>query len=584
MRRFKKLSMVMTLIFMFSLVGCGGSKNASGDKAKFKSGKYIAEAKGHNGNIKLEVEVDEEKIKDIKILEHKETKGLSDPALNDIPKEIIEKQSLAVDTISGATVTSNGVIEAITLALKNAGGNIDELKKASGSDDSSKKELVKKEADIIVIGAGGAGMSAAVAAAEEGAKVIVLEKMPMIGGNTIRSGGAYNAVDVENQKAQGIEDSIEKHFKQTFEGGDKKADEKLVKILVEGSLEGKKWLQSYGMKFNEKIGSVVGSLWTRTHQASDSAGTGYMNTLKEAGDKLGVEILLNTKATELIVENDRVVGVKAEDKDKNPLELRGKKGVVIATGGFAANVEMRTKYVPGLTADKPTTNHPGATGDGIVMGEKVGADLVGMEYIQLLPMAIELTGPTINVENSVFINKDGKRFINEDNRRDKLCEAIMKQKDGQYYMINDSQIIKEKNELGDNIEELIQKGVVIKADSIKELAEKIKVDEKVLQETIDEFNKAVENKKDSFNRTLWNNKIEKAPYYATLRHPAVHHTMGGLKINEKTQVLNKSGEIIQGLYAAGEVTGGIHGGNRLGGNALPDTIVFGKIAGKNIVK
>ncbi|MBU5483880.1 flavocytochrome c [Clostridium sp. MSJ-11] len=584
MKKFKKLAMAMTLIFMFSLVGCGGSENTSGDKTKFKSGKYIGEAKGHNGNIKLEVEVDEEKIKDIKILEHKETKGLSDPALNDIPKEIIEKQSLAVDVISGATVTSNGVIEAITLALKNAGGNIDELKKVSGSDDSSKKELVKKEADVIVIGAGGAGMSAAVAAAEEGAKVIVLEKMPMIGGNTIRSGGAYNAVDVEAQKAQGIEDSIDKHFKQTFEGGDKKADEKLVKILVEGSLEGKKWLQSYGMKFNEKIGSVVGSLWTRTHQASDAAGTGYMNTLKEAGDKLGVEILLNTKATELIVENDRVVGVKAEDKDKNLLELRGKKGVVIATGGFAANVEMRTKYVPSLTADKPTTNHPGATGDGIVMGEKVGADLVGMEHIQLLPMAIELTGPTINVENSIFINKEGKRFINEDNRRDKLCEAIMKQKDGQYYMINDSQIIKEKNELGDNIEELIQKGVVIKADSIKELAEKIKIDEKVLQETINEFNKAVENKKDSFNRTLWKNKIEKAPYYATLRHPAVHHTMGGLKINEKTQVLSKSGEIIQGLYAAGEVTGGIHGGNRLGGNALPDTIVFGKIAGKNVVK
>lgn len=585
MKRMKKvLSILLLCVFVFTLTSCGKTKDNSSKAGKFKPGKYTAEAKGNNGPIKVEVEVDENKIKEIKILEHKETAGLSDPAIKDIPKSIVDKQSLAVDTISGATVSSKGIIEAVTLALEKAGANIEELKKVNKDGAEGKKELVKKEADVIVIGAGGAGMAAAVSAAEEGAKVIVIEKMPMIGGNTIRSGGAYNAADPERQKAQGIEDSIDKHYTQTYEGGDKIAEPKLVRVLVENSLSGKKWLESYGMKFKDQIGSVVGSLWPRTHQAEDPAGTGYINTLKKAADKLGVEVLVNTKANELIMENGKVVGVKAEDKDKNPMEFRCKKGVVMAAGGFAANVEMRMKYNPALTADKPTTNHPGATGDGIVMGEKIGAELVGMEYIQSLPMAIELTGPTINVENSIFINKEGKRFINEDNRRDKLCEAITKQKDGQYYMINDSKIIKEKNELGDKIDDLIQKGVIKKADSLDELAKIINVPADTLKKTVDEFNKSVANKKDSFGRALWQNKIDKAPYYATLRYPAVHHTMGGLKINENTQVINKEGKIIPGFYAAGEVTGGIHGGNRLGGNALPDTIVFGKIAGKNVVK
>lgn len=573
----KTLAFFMLLIFSFSILGC--SKGTLSTDKKFKAGKYTGEAKGHNDQVKLEVEVDNSSIKDIKILEHKETSGMGDVALKDIPEDIIKGQTLAVDTISGATVTSNAVIEAITNALKKAGGDIEILKKKAQSNDI-KKEQVTKQADVVVIGAGGAGISAAVAAAEIGAKVIILEKMPMIGGNTIRSGGAYNAVDVQKQKSQNIEDYVYKHYIDTYEGGDKKGEPKLIKHLVENSLSGKKWLESYGMKFNENIGSVVGSLWSRTYQASDPAGTGYINALKEAVDKYKIEILLNTKATELIMDNGKVVGVKAEG-EKNLYEVKSKKAIVMATGGFSANVDMRTKYNPNLTEDIKTTNHPGATGDGIVMGEKVGANLVGMEYVQLLPMAIELIGPTINIESAIFVNKKGNRFINEDNRRDKLCEAILKQEDGQYYMINDSQIIKETNELGEKVSDLIEKGIVKKADNLEELAEAIEIPFENLKGTIKEFNKSVDNKKDIFGRKMWKNKIEKGPFYATLRYPAVHYTMGGLKINEKTQVLDKSGKAISGLYAAGEVTGGIHGKNRLGGNALPDTIVFGRIAGKN---
>jgi fumarate reductase flavoprotein subunit len=445
-----------------------------------------------------------------------------------------------------------------------------------------------QKTDVIVVGAGGAGLASAVSAAENGAKVLVLEKMPMIGGNTIRAGGAYNAVDPEKQTAQGIKDSLDLHYQQTYDGGDRKGDPALIHVLVNNSLAGLKWLESYGMKFNDKIGSVVGSLWPRSHQATDPAGTGYINTLKGACDKLGVTILTDTKVTDLIQNKDgRIVGVKATDKDGKAVEYLAGKGVVIAAGGFSANVEMRMKYDPRLTADFPTTNQPGATGDGIIMAEKVNADEVGMQYIQLIPIATPKTGSlqggvTINIESVAFINANGERFIKEDARRDVLSTAVLKQPGASYYMVNDSKIVGEKNEYAENIQDLVKSGSILKADTLAELATKMGVPADKLEKTITEFNGYVKAKKDPLGRAVWAGTIDKGPFYAVKRVPAVHHTMGGLKIDTECHVISKSGTPIAGLYAAGEVTGGIHGTNRLGGNALPDTIVFGRIAGKNV--
>ncbi|WP_026893770.1 flavocytochrome c [Clostridiisalibacter paucivorans] len=592
MKKFRTLLvLVLSIAMLLTAFGCQSNEPTSSDEGEessttFNAGTYMGEAQGHNGTLKVEVVLSEDKIEEVNVVEHSETPQISDVPLNQIPETIVKNQSLAVDTISGATVTSDAVLTAVTKALEGAGVEISALSQTVSNESTEPKEMISKSADVVVIGGGGAGLSAAVAAGENGGKVILIEKMPMLGGNTIRSGGAYNSADPERQKEQGIEDSIDKHFKQTYEGGDKAGDSKLVKIMVENGLDGKHWLESYGMEFRNEIGSVVGSLWPRTHQAVKPAGTGYIETLEKAAKEYGVEIITNVKAKEIIKdESGRVIGVKAENVlDKTPMEIMGEKGVILASGGFAANVEMRTKYVPSLTADKPTTNHPGATGDGIVMAEDVGAQLVGMEHIQLLPMAIELVGPTINVENSIFVNKEGKRFINEDNRRDKLCEAILAQTDGQYYMINDSQVITgPNNETGQNIEELIEEGIIVKADTIEDLAQKINIESNVLKDTVDKFNKSVDEQKDEFGRKLWKNKVEKAPFYATLRYPAVHHTMGGVKINEKTQVLDANDEIIPGFYAAGEITGGIHGTNRLGGNALLDIVVFGRISGENIM-
>ena len=417
--------------------------------------------------------------------------------------------------------------------------------------------------------------------------------MPIIGGNTIRSGGAMNAVNPEKQKKQGIEDSIEKHTTQTWEGGNKVANKTLVETMTSNALDGVKWLENYGLKWKKEIGSVIGSVWPRTNQAEDILGTGYINTLEKAFSKYGGKIFLETKAVKLIEKDGKVIGVVATDKNGKDIEFIGKKGVIIATGGYAANFDMVKEYLDdgvyqkeNLPKTLENTNHPGATGDGIKMAKDVNAQLVDMKHVQLLPMPADRFGPTINVDNVIFINKDGNRYVKEDGRRDEICLATFAQKDGQYYMINDSQIIPSdrKTTSGQDLDELIKKGTVIEAPTLAQLAKEIGVPEDVLVKTINEFNQAVEKKSDNLGRQIWGNKIEKGPFYATLRFPALHHTMGGVKINEKAQVIDKNNSPINGLYAAGEVTGGIHGANRLGGNAITDIIVFGRIAGENIMK
>lgn len=445
------------------------------------------------------------------------------------------------------------------------------------------------EADVVVIGGGGAGLAAAVSAAEQGAKVVLLEKLPRLGGNTILAGGAYNAADPERQRAQGIEDSVEKHFEHTFKGGGEIADPALVRLLVENALEGKKWLEGYGMKFREEVGSVIGAMWPRTNYPVDPAGTGFIKTLEAAATKLGVDIRLETTALELVQDSGgRVTGVKAEGPDKRPMQFNARRGVVIATGGFGANVEMRQKYDPRLTTAVPTTNHPGATGAGITMAEKLGADIIGMEYIQVLTLGNLTNGSlgglvTINVDNVVFVNKEGERFANEFARRDLLAELVFNQTEGMFYMVNDSKIVGEKNHFGENIEALVERGSILKADTLANLALQMEVPAEALEKTVADFNRMVAEKNDpEFGRTVFAQKIDTAPFYAVARVPSVHHTMGGIRINDKAQVLKKDGSSIPGLYAAGEVTGGIHGNNRLGGNALPDIIVFGRIAGKNV--
>lgn len=586
------LTLVLTMV-----VGC--TQNTQGDDAEdlsvegtFNPGKYEGEGMGYGGPIKVELELDEEKIVAVNVLAHDETTRISGPAIERIPEAIVEHQSIEIDTVSGATFSSLGIISAVKDAFEKSGSDIALIKKEVVKPEITKTDE-EKSAEVIVVGGGGAGLAAVVSAYENGAEsVILVEKMPILGGNTMRAGGAYNAVNPEKQKAQGIEDSVEKHFQQTYEGGHKVADQALVDVLVKNAMDGVDWLEGYGLKWQEKIGSVIGSMWERSNQTVAPLGTGYIEVLEKVAADNGCEFLLETKATELIVEDDRVVGVKAESNEKNYV-LKAEKGVIIATGGYGASPKMAREYLgdgvytkDNLPENIPSTNSPGALGDGIIMAEAIGAKVIDMEHVQLLPMPGDKFGPSINVEDSFFINKEGKRYVKEDGARDEICLATFEQPDGQYYMINDSKIIPESRLTlsGEDLDKLIDKGIVVEANSLEELAEAIGVPAENLKETCDKFNEYVENKEDpEFGRGVWGDKIDQAPFYATLRYPALHHTMGGIKINTKTEVLNENDQPIPGLYAAGEVTGGIHGANRLGGNAIADIIVFGKIAGKSVM-
>lgn len=604
-----------------TLVGCGNKANNGSDAVtptpttsqsqtdegtgKYTPGTYSATTTGMH-EMTVTVTVSENEITNIE-LEHTETPGIGEPAAESIPAEILEIQGLGVDAVSGATLTSDAIIEGVIDGLKQAGltdADIEELK-------GIKKEVIKEEdqelsADVVVIGAGGAGMAAAVTAKQEGKSVIVIEKTSKMGGNTILSGGALNAVDEGSETAIANKDSVALHFQQTFDGGDQQGKEELVHILTDNAWDGVEWLKSLGMEFFDVPFTVTGGLWPRAHKPVEPEGTGFFKTYQNYIDNNeGLTMVYNTTADELIVEDGVVTGVKCTGKTGNTVIVKANNGVVLATGGFSQNVEMRqeanavNQKWPTLDESIPSTNTSGITGDGIRMASAIGANLIQMENIQLLPLGDPETGSLSgniehSVESRIFINLEGNRFTNEAGRRDDMTLDLLDQTDTTMYIVMDSDTYPEGNEInnfGESIADLVSAGRALKADTLEELAELMGVPAENLVKSVEEYNRYcqggdLEGETDEFGRALFtdtdgvNNGINNAPYYAAVRVPTVHHTMGGVEINGNAQVLDADGNVIPGLMAAGEVTGGIHGANRLGGNALTDTVVFGRIAGK----
>lgn len=588
MRIKKLLVLMLTACVMVSTVGCSPKT-----KDFAKDGTYSVSTKAHNGNINIDVTIKDTKISDIVVGEHSETPGVSDPAFDKVIPQIIGNQTIAVDAVAGCTVTSNAIKECVKLALVEAGADLSAFENPVDKATTEVK-TIEKTADVVIIGAGGAGLSAAVSAVQNNASVIVVEKMPSAGGNTIRSAGYYNAVDPSRQEPLGIEDSLDLHISQTYEGGDKVANLDMIETLVNNAYPTLTWLEDLGVEFKDTVTACVGAIHERTHTPVIPLGSSYIDKYIEVLDSSkNSEIIYDTTANELIVTDGKVSGVTCTDTDGNTVVLNANNGVIIATGGFSANIEMREKYNklwPTLDENLSTTNHPGATGDGIILGEQVGANLIDMEYIQLFPLTNPENGSTKGIlngdtSNLVYVNKDGKRFTNEGGRRDDICKAILEQEDSVFYTICDGKVYPTGDEVnldGIQINKMVENGEIVKADSLEELAKELDMDPAILIAEIDEYNKALTSgEADKFGRTLYNETLTQAPFYARIQGPAVHHTMGGLEINVSAQVLNTDGEIIEGLYAAGEVTGGIHGSNRLGGNAIPDTAVFGKIAGEN---
>lgn len=447
--------------------------------------------------------------------------------------------------------------------------------------------------NVVVIGAGGAGLTAAVSAKEAGAKkVVVLEKMMFAGGNTIRAGGGFNAAIKADYEKAGIKDSPKLHAEQTLAAGDGRGDPVLVNQLTEKAPESVQWLKDHGVKFQDHIYQIYGGLYKRARNPLGPRGGAYIKALLEVCKKEDIPIMFNTRVVEIIREGNlsgRVLGVKVELKGKT-MYIRATHAVVAAAGGFAASDRLTGISDPRMEK-LGTTNHPGATGDVLTDLVDIGAGTRGLDYIQCIPGGVpgEKYPPNLftHVDRFLFINLNGQRFIKEDARRDVLRDAMLDQPKAIAWTLVDADgFEQQKNSKGPENEAALKAGTLYYADTIEDLAKKTGLPAKELKEAVDIYNKAVDTKKDPFGRaeTVLVNKIIKAPFYAGRVTMKRHHTMGGVIINKDAQVIDRHGNVIPGLYAAGEVTGGIHGTNRVGGNAMADIFTYGRIAGVNAAK
>ena len=623
----KKLTAALLVFLMMVMTGAMA--------LAYTEGTYTATAQGNNGPVTVSVTFSADAITDVTVVEHSETAGLSDRPIAEIPAAIVENQSLAVDTVSGATNSSNAILTAVADCVAQAGGDVEALKAVAV--EKAPVEDVEATYDVVVLGGGGAGLTASITAAQNGAKVILVEKAGSLGGNTLIAGQGFNACDPERQAntemseallgqlksyldldpadfgafAEVLEtvkgqindyiasgsttlfDSPELHMLHTYMGGKRtgldgtviEPDLELARTFATNALDALEWAESIGAQWNDTTSTILGAMWPRSHGLANG---NVITILTDAAKANGVEIVTDTRANELIVENGKVVGVKATTSEGANVTLHANSGVVLATGGFSANAPMVVEYNnywPGLSDTMPSTNAPTITGDGIVMAKAVGADLVGMGFAQLMPSSHPVDGSLFSgiwgsAETQVFVNKEGKRYVNEYAERDVLSKAALAQTDGIFYIICDNKIAKNADVAG-----MEAKGNVVVADTLEELAEKLGIPADTFVETIERYNSFVDAQKDDdFGKPLFGEKIDEAPFVATPRSPLLHHTMGGVKIDTNTHVISTEGNVIDGLYAAGEVTGGLHAGNRLGGNAMTDFLVFGRIAGENAAK
>ncbi len=579
----KLLCLFLTIALV--LASAAAFSEAQPEAALFTPGTYSGEAQGIFVPVKVIIKVTENEIRTVLIDANGETPELGGIAAGKLAMSIMNAQTPNVDAVAGATVTSKAIIAAATQALEKAGADIavlDANRKDTGNNGPKAEKTINTE--IVIIGAGGAGMTAAIMLKQAGKDFVILEKMPYVGGNTTKATGGMNASETHYQKEQGIEDSNALFAADTMQGGHALNDSKLVAMMANKSAEAIDWLDTIGAEL-PKISFSGGASAKRIHAPADGSGVGtflvdrFSAKLKE----LGVEVMLETAATELITDAEgKITGVKAESPDT--AYTINAKAVILATGGFGANEEMYTTYRPDLKGTV-TTNAPGATGDGIVMAQALGADLVDIEQIQLHPTVEQTTSilitESVRGDGAILVNQSGVRFTNELLTRDKVSAAELAQEGSYAYVIFDQNLRDHLNA----IEKYVKSGITVQADTIEGLAEQLNIDPATLAKTLADWNEIVKNQRDpDFGRTTgMNEDLSTAPYYAIKIAPGIHHTMGGVKIDTAAQVINTEGKAIPGLFAAGEVCGGVHGGNRLGGNAVADIVIFGRIAAESAI-
>ena len=620
-------ALAMAAVIAVSLFGYGcGAKSASTSSDAGVSGDFTGTAKGFGGDVSVTLTLTDGAITGCTAEGKDETQGVGSEAIAKMPGEIAESGSIAVDGVSGATVTSTAIKEAAAAALTAAGLNPDDYKTAVENNATAEDSTV--DADVVVVGAGGAGMTAAITAAGEGKSVVILESQSMVGGNSVRATGGMNAGKTvyqdENEfgESAGVEkslktaaekyadnetitalaktvseqwaayqanptgyfDSVELMELDTMIGGKGINDPELVETLCANSADAIDWLDEHGITLHN-VSSFGGASVKRIHRPVNaegktvSVGSYMIPLLQENCEKAGVKMMLDTTATEILTDaNGAAVGVKATGASGETVTVNAK-AVVLASGGFGANLDMVVKYKPELKGFM-TTNAPGIQGQGIEMAEAIGAATVDMDQIQIHPTVEANTAALITEglrgDGAILINEEGQRFIDEVGTRDVVSAAEIAQTGSYSWLVVDQAMV----DASSVIQGYIKKGYTVTGATYEELGKAMGVDAAAFAETMEKWNGCVEAKNDpDFGRTSFANPLNTAPYYAVKVTAGVHHTMGGLKINANTEVLNEKGEVIPGLFAAGEVTGGVHGANRLGGNAVADFTVFGRIAG-----
>ncbi|MCR5230407.1 MAG: flavocytochrome c [Solobacterium sp.] len=633
----KLVSIFSAAALILTLAGCSGGSGGQQPAAESAdggvSGTFTAEAVGQGGEsnpVKVTITLENGEITNVEAEGPGETAGIGTKAIEQLPGEIVAGNTLDVDAVSGATVTSNAILEAAEKALADAGLKPEDLAKKEVEKAAAEDSV--RDVDVVVIGAGGAGLIAAITAHDAGKSVVILESTGMTGGNSVRSTGGMNAADTvyqdenEFKEGAGVEktlekaeafsgtnadivkelaatvkeqwdayqaapegyfDSVELFELDTMLGGTGLNDFELVKTLAENSADAIDWLEENGAVLHN-VAAFGGASVKRIHRPVDaegkiiSVGAYVLPILEKDVNDRNIEILFSTTAEKILTDGGKAVGVEAKGAQGEKVVVNAK-AVVIASGGFGANNDMIKKLNPALDG-YITTNAPGILGQGITMAEELGAATVDMEQIQLHPTvhvaddgSANLITEGLRADGAILVNQEGKRFYDEVSTRDKVSNAENEQTGGYAWLIVDQKMYDASNV----IKGYVNKGWTVTGGSPEELAALMNIDPAVLAETISTWNSYVEKGEDpDFGRTSFANPLEDTLYALTVQ-PGVHHTMGGLKINPAAEVIDTSGNVIPGLFAAGEVTGGVHGSNRLGGNAVADFAVFGRIAGQS---
>ncbi len=606
------LPLLLAGILTCSLSAC----NSQGQPPSGETAEGMGQGYGGVIRVKVTLSADKSQIEEIDLTENNETPEIGGKAIGLLSDSILKDQTVNLDAISGATLASQGFLTAVKGALTAAGADLNTFN--SPVDHGGEEQTL--EVDVVIVGAGGAGMTAGIAAARAGSKVVILEKTAMSGGNSVRSTGGMNAAETKYQndngwnEAAGVEkaleaakaypalaklaqtvrqeynswraspkgyfDSTNLFILDTMIGGKAINDLDLVTTLAERSADAIDWLDSIGASLHS-VGAFGGASVRRIHRPVSpegkilSVGPYLVPILEQGCIDNGVDIIFNAPVTEILMQDGKAVGVKAEGYTVKA------QAVVLATGGFGANLEMVAQLKPELKGFV-TTNAPSITGDGIQMAQAVGAATVDMDQIQIHPTVEQKTSALITEglrgDGAILVNQEGQRFCDEVGTRDAVSAAELVQTGSYAYLIVDQRMA----EASDVIAGYIKKGYATLGDTPGQLAESLEIPAEAFTDTIDRWNAAVAAGRDGdFGRTSFAAPLDTAPYHAIRVVPGVHHTMGGVKIDTAARVLDPKDTAIPGLFAAGEVTGGIHGANRLGGNAVADFVVFGQIAGES---